>query len=338
MTRLDKDGSGLATDAAAHTGDESAEWPDEDEIDSETEEGRRNMEKADAALMASIKRMTQARDEECRMGYRGPDKAYEIPESLYEKAAQNNESLTDEERALLRSRNDAVGRALADPKSLTEAEKYEVLRWSAPDVVHAAISRATGGSLSRPHELLAKARTAAERGQLGTLSSEELELIYRGFRTGQEEADSGTREIYWIQVPGNGDAHGLLMKQEGVDVGIRGEIAAHRMRRSRHEMNESLARRREESSLQSAAMTTSMFPARFGAPQASESDNGGPEDLDVIVDQMEDLQRRRDQGALTEDEFRHQNRDQVAALRRYSQNRNHRAHPYSSNAIPARPV
>ncbi len=41
--------------------------------------------------------------------------ALEIPASLYDKAQNQNDQLTDLERNLLRSRGDLVGRALATP-------------------------------------------------------------------------------------------------------------------------------------------------------------------------------------------------------------------------------
>jgi hypothetical protein len=56
----------------------------------------------------------------------GPDMAYQIDQALYDKAETRNAELTDEERALLQSRGDAVGKALAHPELLTTEETYEV--------------------------------------------------------------------------------------------------------------------------------------------------------------------------------------------------------------------
>lgn len=44
---------------------------------------------------------------------------HEIPEELNENARTNNDSLADDERALLLSRGDLIGKALANPDSLT---------------------------------------------------------------------------------------------------------------------------------------------------------------------------------------------------------------------------
>ncbi|KAK1762165.1 WSC domain-containing protein [Phialemonium atrogriseum] len=200
--------------------------------------------------------------EEQRKQYevRGPDKAYEIPKSLYEKAEKHNDQLTDDERALLLSRGDVVGKALANPKSLTEAELYQVIRWSPPELIQPAIRKATGGVLSKPLELIAKVREAKESGQLHTLSFEELKLVYRQCLVGG--VDFLQQSMSWFEVPGNTEAKHLMSTQ-----------------------------------------------------------------------------RQRDHGTVTEDEFRHTHRAHLAAMRSYSQNRNHRAHPYSSiNRPPMQPL
>jgi hypothetical protein len=57
---------------------------------------------------------------------KGPASAYQIDQTLYVKAETRNIELTDEERALLQSRGDAVGKALAHPESLTTEETYQV--------------------------------------------------------------------------------------------------------------------------------------------------------------------------------------------------------------------
>lgn len=94
------------------------------------------------------------------------DVAYEIPESLYEKAAKHQAQLTDSERTLLLSRGDLVGRALAQPASLTREERYTVLRMPSPETVRSRIQRATGGVLSEPGELYMPKR--ARPGRTGT--------------------------------------------------------------------------------------------------------------------------------------------------------------------------
>jgi hypothetical protein len=57
-----------------------------------------------------------------------------------------------------------VGKALAHPDSLTADEMHQVLLWLPPHVVRANIQRATGGRLSTPSELYAKAKDAMDRG------------------------------------------------------------------------------------------------------------------------------------------------------------------------------
>src|SRR5262245_45933711 len=52
----------------------------------------------------------------------GPLVAYQIPQDLYEKAWKHQDQLTEEERHLFLSRGDLVGRALAQPSSLTPEE------------------------------------------------------------------------------------------------------------------------------------------------------------------------------------------------------------------------
>ncbi|KAL1897955.1 hypothetical protein Sste5346_003807 [Sporothrix stenoceras] len=53
--------------------------------------------------------------------------AFSIPQEVYTKAAKDHKSLTEAECALLRSRDDLYGRALADPDSLTRGERYQIL-------------------------------------------------------------------------------------------------------------------------------------------------------------------------------------------------------------------
>jgi hypothetical protein len=56
-----------------------------------------------------------------------------------------------------------------------------VLHWPAPEVVRSSIPRATGGALSEPRELFARVHEATARGELASLSGEEMELIARNF-------------------------------------------------------------------------------------------------------------------------------------------------------------
>ncbi|KAK7906538.1 hypothetical protein PG985_016275 [Apiospora marii] len=139
----------------------------------------------------------------------GPREAFDIPKALYEKAGRNNPDLSDDERALLLSRGDLVGRALAHPQSLTQAERYEILGWpNPPEELSAAVRRASGGSISQPRELVDKARAS-----LAQLSLDERELLILGF----QPLAVRKRDVRWLAFPGNELARGLVEAMEGVD-------------------------------------------------------------------------------------------------------------------------
>lgn len=118
------------------------------DIDSDTSEGRRQSELADDALFASINRSIARQN-------RHPSFS-NVPDDLYKKAEAHQDQLTDEERQLLLSRSDLVGKVLGYPDSLTNEEIHEFLLWPAPDVVRTNIQNATGGTCSTPTELFAK--------------------------------------------------------------------------------------------------------------------------------------------------------------------------------------
>jgi hypothetical protein len=110
-----------------------------------------------------------------------------IPEGLYDKAYDDPDQLSQEERQILLSRGDVVGKALASPHALTTAEMHEVLLWPPPDVTRANIQRATGGTLSSPVELFAKAKDAIDRGQFDTLVSDEETALLARFFSGPDD-------------------------------------------------------------------------------------------------------------------------------------------------------
>ncbi len=113
--------------------------------------------------------------------------------------------LTDEERQLLLSRGDVVGKALATPNELTTAEIHEVLLWPPPDVTSANIQRATGGTLKLPVELFAEAKDAIDRRQLDTLlSHEEMGLLARFFHGPDDEDFSHGEKKRRVDSPGPG--------------------------------------------------------------------------------------------------------------------------------------
>ncbi|KAK3938614.1 hypothetical protein QBC46DRAFT_317446 [Diplogelasinospora grovesii] len=68
----------------------------------------------------------------------------QISRNLYRKASQHNDQLSKAERLLLLSRRDLLGKALAYPDSLTEAQRDAVLTRPPPDVLAANIRHVTG--------------------------------------------------------------------------------------------------------------------------------------------------------------------------------------------------
>jgi hypothetical protein len=199
---------GQSSSVADHPHRTSEEWPDND-VDVNSAEGASAARRAKDAPYDEFERQARERQRQ----FRGPDKAYEISKELYEKAEKTNDQLTEEERALLLSRGDVVGKALAHPDSLTVEERYRVLQWSPPDELHAAIGRATGGALSTPEELYAM----AQNGKFAHLSPEAKRILASKFWIDAATATDWPR-WYWNDIPGNWQAAGLLYKQAGMDV------------------------------------------------------------------------------------------------------------------------
>lgn len=141
-----------------------------------------------------------------------------IPHELYVKAADHQEQLTEDERRLLLSRGDLVGKALAYPDSLTEDEIHGLLLWAPPDVVRANIQRVTGGTLSTPTELYTKAKEAIERGDLETTFSDEaIKLPTRGFYALDDPNYDGLAIMSAIHINGYSKAIELHQKQLRLD-------------------------------------------------------------------------------------------------------------------------
>lgn len=149
-----------------------------------------------------------------------------IPLALYIKARDHQAQLTLKERHLLLSRGDIVGKALAYPYFLTAYEMHQVALIPPPNVVRANIQRATGGKLSTPRELYAKARDAMDRGEIKTtLSHDEILLITRSFYDTDEMAFGGARfEALSAAVsgdaPGTGPALHLIWLRLGLDTAV----------------------------------------------------------------------------------------------------------------------
>ncbi|GAO19881.1 uncharacterized protein UV8b_06037 [Ustilaginoidea virens] len=190
-------------------GTREEDWPDPD-IDSDTEEGRQKMELLEAAHLATINRAIAKRTQQPL--YPG------IPESLYDKARDHQDQLTDEERCLLLSRGDLVGKVLAYPDSLSDDEIHECLHWPPPNVVRENIQRATGGTLSTPTELHAKATEAIERGQLRTMISEDAILLATSrYHAPNSKTNCVNAFMSSYHIPGYRQATVLLYRRLGLD-------------------------------------------------------------------------------------------------------------------------
>ena len=183
--------------------------PDDADADSDTSSGRRAAQRVEDSIVRAMEWEIAKRDKQ----FRGPEKAYEIPAELYQKAEKHNAHLTDAQRALLLSRGDVVGKALAHPDELTLEERYQVLQWSPPEVLHAAIRDATRGKQSTPEELYALARGAGELAQL----SAEVKRIVKGMFWVDWETATHWPRVYWRETPGNMQAVSLLYKRAGMD-------------------------------------------------------------------------------------------------------------------------
>ncbi|KAK4251740.1 hypothetical protein C7999DRAFT_27818 [Corynascus novoguineensis] len=142
-----------------------------------------------------------------------------IPASLYDKARDHQDQLSEAERQRFLSRGDAIGKALAYPDSLTTDEIHEACGWPPPDVVRASIQRATSGRLSTPFELYAKAKDALDHGQFDTIiSDDEALLIAHGFYARDEYFPSKSMAAHGI--PGFGHALTLLSRRLGLDITV----------------------------------------------------------------------------------------------------------------------
>ncbi|KAK2028644.1 hypothetical protein LX32DRAFT_719920 [Colletotrichum zoysiae] len=113
-------------------GTREEDWPDVDGV-LDTEEGAEAMRRADAALHATIERSIWQRNAQLVHGD-------SIPRALSIKAQTQQDQLTDEERQLLHSRGDVVGKALARPDALTTDELHRALLWPPPDAFNAILN------------------------------------------------------------------------------------------------------------------------------------------------------------------------------------------------------
>ena len=308
----------------------------------------------DDELPEDIKRMAESRFAQIPLP---PPAAYEIPQEVYTKAWKQQDQLTDEERQLLLSRGDLVGKALAHPELLTPEECNVVLSRPPPDVVRAAIERATGGTLHTPEELYAKAREILQNGGTGTLNDEEVGLMALNFPADVYDAVFNSAPRNLRQIPGNDEAYNLLAhRQSGFTetstfILSRWSIGTHQRIRNRAIL---AGHGVPPPTTTAAPLLPGSLPgpwlsgpvsqvARLGlglpgtAPppppppmaqgQGLVSDGGG--ELDAIVDELEQLQTKREKGELTDQIFMEQTRKQIASLRTYSsRKKSPRFHPY----------
>ncbi|KAH6691965.1 hypothetical protein EV126DRAFT_482125 [Verticillium dahliae] len=133
-----------------------------------------------------------------------------------------------EQRNNLLGRNDVIGRALAQPDSLTTEDVHELFCWPPPDVVRNNIQRATAGTLSTPVEVYAKAKEAIDRGHFETFTSAaEVQLLTNGFH---EKIDGSypARCTAAFHSPGYGHAVNLISRRLIPDLILVTQAAARR--------------------------------------------------------------------------------------------------------------
>ena len=160
--------------------------------------------------------LEQRREHHKQLALRG------IPEDLYDKAEDHQDQLTEEERQLLLSRGDVIGKALADFTSLADDEIHEILLWPPPDVARINVQRATGGKLNTPVELYAKAQDALDRGEFETaVNDEETALLARFFSGPDDTAFYLMTKLQTLKSPAHRPAYNLLCNLMGLHYSVR---------------------------------------------------------------------------------------------------------------------
>ena len=144
----------------------------------------------------------RSRVEQRHISQFGPSITVDIPTELYQKARNHQDELTEPERQLLLSRGDTIGKALAQPSSLSESERNEILGRPPPDIVRMNIEHASQGRMTTTTELIAKAFSGIE-----TLNKDELMLLANNFSQTTSEFmrrcndASGAREASTLLTP-----------------------------------------------------------------------------------------------------------------------------------------
>ncbi|KAK6208518.1 hypothetical protein QIS74_12036 [Colletotrichum tabaci] len=279
-------------------GTREEDWPEVD-VDSDTDEGREAMRRAEIAFHATIERSirhqhTQSTDDT-------------IPLTLYAKAQSHQDQLTQDERSLLNTRGDVVGKALADPDPLTPDETHQVLFWPPPDVVRANIQRATGGKLSTPSELYAKGKDAVDREQFATLLNEdEIALLARSFHATDDETFSPVDRSHAFGAPGAGHAVELISGRLGLDVVVFRTASLHHM----HQMSRM---RPVTLGLPSLGLLQSISMPEPDTPMPRSHLDQGQQPHDIIR-AMVPLQAEHELGNVTDEQVAARNREYLAAL------------------------
>ncbi|KAK0613987.1 hypothetical protein B0T14DRAFT_569976 [Immersiella caudata] len=145
-----------------------------------------------------------------------------IPRELYDKAQNCQDQLTDNERQLLLSRGDAVGRALGQPDMVGPNDVHEVMHWPPPDIARANIQRATSGQMTTTMELYEKAKRAIDNNHsIGArMNDEELRLLAQGFHAVDDlDFTSGVR-MASLSKPGGSQAIALVAERMGYDLSV----------------------------------------------------------------------------------------------------------------------
>jgi hypothetical protein len=108
--------------------------PDID-LDSDIEEGAEAMRRAETAMLAFINRQIRGREHQHQQHQQSALRG--IPEALYVKVKDHQDQRTLEERQLLLSRGDVIGKALAYPDSPTGSRKQDCRGKGIPNSLNA---------------------------------------------------------------------------------------------------------------------------------------------------------------------------------------------------------
>jgi hypothetical protein len=241
---------------------------------------------------------------------------HSIPKALYIKAQNHQDQLTQEERQILLSRGDLVGKALGHPESLTIGEMHEVMSWPSPEVVHTNIQRATGGTLSTPFDLYAKGEDALARGQIRDfLSDEEIALIRLHFHSVDDTDVNPIGLGSALARPGASQAATLTARRMGLEFRV-WHAALYQKTGQKHPDYRKLMQPAQPASTVPSNFSRVMPPSMQGPESATvPSLNGQPRRHSDILRAKMDLAEQFKLGKVTADEFAARNEQYGVALR-----------------------